>query len=132
MIRARFVIITAVAASLAGGVLAAPAHADWTTFWPSLSQTECNALDVSGVEGGATQRRGNYGLNRRYTKIYVNGGYWHWGAIFESGSNTSSSHSQTGSWSGVHENAYWSTLANDPFIRNNNSSTIGASGCFQW
>lgn len=132
MRRTRNLIVAATTVALALGIGAAPASAGWTTFWPSLYHSACGTSDMSGVAGGATKRRGNFGYNRQYTVIYVNGGYWSWGAFYESGSYTNSTKTATGSWSGTHENRYWSTMQVDPFIENRNSSTISASGCFYY
>lgn len=120
--------------TLAIPLLLAPSSnaAGYTTYWSSLTQSNCGYADAGGVSPGATKSRGNYGYNRRYSYVYANGGSWTWGAYYTSGSNHSATASGVGQWWSVLEINYWATQQTNPFIRNNNAVTVGAAGCFYW
>ena len=124
----------AVACALATPLLFAPvAEAGWTTYWPTpVAQVICDSSNATGLGSHVTARRNNYGYNRRYSHVYANGGSWTWGAFYATGGSHSATSNQVGAWHGALEINNWSTQQTDPFITNNNGSTVGAAGCFLW
>jgi hypothetical protein len=130
--RVLIAVLAAMFVASAFGASSANAYS-YYNFWPKPNSynTQCNSVSTAALGGGLTTSWGNYNYGRYSTWIYVYGGYWHYGALYESGSNTSSSHTQTGFWTDAHLNVNPDTLKNNPFIRNNNASSIQACGHYE-
>ncbi len=117
-------------AAFAWCAFTAPAHAGVTTYWPSVYQAECNAWTVGGIGPGDTKRRNNWGYNRVWSEIFVNGGSFTWGAFYAGGGSKSVGNYQAGAWAAI--TSIDGSKQSDPFMTNNNGSTVGGSGCFYW
>ncbi|MCB0880196.1 MAG: hypothetical protein KDC46_14580 [Thermoleophilia bacterium] len=114
------------------GVATPSAHAGYTEYWPSLNTglSSCVSLSRGSISPGATKYRGNYGYNRNYSHLAVNGGSWSWGAAYTTGAATEATNSQQGGWSGF-VGTDTQRQAN-PYLHNNNQVNVGAFGCLQF
>jgi hypothetical protein len=117
-------------ATIAWCVCAAPASAGVTTYWPSVTNTACNGSTVGSIGSGVTKRRGNWGYNRVWSQVYVNGGSWSFGAFYAGGGWKVENYSQAGAWNRI--TSIDGGQQSDPFMTNNNGVTVSGSGCFYW
>jgi hypothetical protein len=123
--------IAVLAAVMSIGVMAPSANAGVTTYWPSVVQSACNGVNVASVPSYSYKYRGNFGYNRVWSQLYVNGGNWWWGADYIAPLGAKMvNNSQVGSWNSI--TSIDGTVQSNPFINNNNAVNVGASGCFYW
>lgn len=125
MNRNRLTVLGALVVFVASLGFAGNASATEMRFWPKPNAQVNNFCPVlqGTLGGGLTTSHGNYALNRRWTSVYPNAGSWTYGALYTSGSYTGTTSTLSGGASGHWENGYYATLANNPFITNNNGAS---------